>query len=112
MLSEHLDPGYTADFEGIAPQSAASLAVDDEALAESSLLLQGGDIHRDLYRIQANTKRAKMHHRSATFSHATEYAPSESDYDAIPYHEQLAQEVFEGSFWRGKVDVSATLPRP
>jgi proton-coupled amino acid transporter len=69
VVSEHLPSGYTADFDGIGatsgtPSSSASNLLQTEG--ESSLKLQGGDIHRDLYKINA---RAKLHKRAATFSH-------------------------------------------
>jgi proton-coupled amino acid transporter len=92
ILSPHLDPSYTAEFDGAPVEAAgngnASTSQDD--LGESSLRLQGGDIHRDLYRIQANAKRAKLHTRSATFSHPTQYAASDVDHDDVPISEQLA----------------------
>ena len=54
VVSEHLPSGFTY-----------SPAVDEtESDAESSLRLQGGDIHRDLYKID---NRAKLHQRSKTF---------------------------------------------
>lgn len=56
-------------------------------------------MHRDLYRIQANSKRAKMHQRAATFSHATEFAPSEADNDEfVPVSEQLAPGGFRRAY--------------
>lgn len=92
VISPHLDPSYTAEFD---PSTGAGNAQGPEDAAESSLRLPGGDMHRDLYKIQAESKRAKMHKRAATFSHATEFAPSEAgdsevgDY-FVPVHEQLA----------------------
>ncbi|KAF1950959.1 hypothetical protein CC80DRAFT_221592 [Byssothecium circinans] len=92
VLSEHLDPSYTAEFAGTTAQASGNgSAPDSEEVfpGESSLLLQGGDIHRDLYRIQANAKRAKLHARSKTFSHPPDYAASDIDHDDVPVSEQL-----------------------
>lgn len=95
VVAEHLPSGYTAAFDGFDGASPAAAEIDEpasiphshqgaesngnssansnshdaiasqEALGESSLLLQGGDIHRDLFKIpvKANLQRAM------TFSH-------------------------------------------
>lgn len=99
VLSPHLDPSYTADFDGTGPDSTHGNSQNGDDEAESSLRLPGGDMHRDLYRIQANSKRAKMHQRAATFSHATEFAPSEADNDEfVPVSEQLAPGGFRRAY--------------
>ncbi|KIV94999.1 hypothetical protein PV10_02708 [Exophiala mesophila] len=69
VISGHLPSGYTAEWD--AGQSAnGEPAVDGaEAANESSLLLEGGDITRDLYKIH---QRAKLSQRAATFSHPNE----------------------------------------
>ena len=100
VISPHLDPSYTAEFDPGA-SNGSSQHLDD--VAESSLRLPGGDMHRDLYRIQAESKRAKMHKRAATFSHSAEFAPSEAgDEDAgdyfVPVHEQLAPGGFRRAY--------------
>jgi proton-coupled amino acid transporter len=76
ILSRHLDPSYTAHLEGAIPdtppQSSANSqshnGPEQDQEAESSLKLQGGDIHRDLYKIGA---RASPIQRAHTFSHTT-----------------------------------------
>lgn len=70
VVSKHLDPAYTAHPDAVSetPAQSSSTSRDTGNEQESSLKLQGGDIHRDLYKIDA---RAKLHHRSATFSHPT-----------------------------------------
>lgn len=101
VLSEHLDPGFTADFDGTAVDNAENDSTsnsNDTATAESSLRLQGGDVHRDLYRIHAAKRRQKMHQRAATFSHATEYAASDADHDELPVAEQLVPGGFRRQF--------------
>ncbi|PSN61071.1 amino acid transporter [Corynespora cassiicola Philippines] len=100
VLSRHLDPGFSADFDASAPEAVenASSAGSNSITAESSLRLQGGDIHRDMYKINANARRAQMHHRSKTFSHPTEYAESETDHDELPVSQQLVPGGFRRQF--------------
>jgi len=67
IVSRHLPLGYLADLDvvsdahGNAAASAPDLMPSGQ---ESSLKLLGGDIHRDLYKINA---KAKLHQRAATF---------------------------------------------
>ncbi|KAG5984989.1 hypothetical protein E4U55_002246 [Claviceps digitariae] len=74
---------------------------------ESSLKLQGGDIHRDMFKIKA---RANSVRRAATFSHKT--SPRISFTDELSYLEQLAP----GGFRRhhiqqqaGQLKINSTL---
>lgn len=72
ILSQHLDPQFTASLPEDAvppeqPEGAGSSSTEHNE-PQSSLLLQGGDIHRDLYRIEAKTKRARLDKRSNTFT--------------------------------------------
>lgn len=84
ILKKHLDSGFTGAFD--AGATAAAEAAGDtgsnasiaDSTQESSLRLQGGDVHRDLYRIEARTKRARLEQRAATFSH-----PSRSDEELL-----------------------------
>lgn len=69
IVSRHLPSGYPADPDVVSDDhgnAAASTPDFMPAGQESSLKLLGGDIHRDLYKINA---RAKLHQRAATFSH-------------------------------------------
>jgi proton-coupled amino acid transporter len=76
ILERHLPDGYSADpdvaFGPANPSGSASASatnVNDDSQAEpveSSLLLQGGDMHRDMFKIKA---RASSLRRAATFSH-------------------------------------------
>ncbi|KAL2826429.1 transmembrane amino acid transporter protein-domain-containing protein [Aspergillus cavernicola] len=73
ILSQHLDSQFTASLHGEAIPPPNDLEVpgpSDAVNAEpqSSLRLQGGDMHRDLYRLEAKTKQARMDKRAATFS--------------------------------------------
>ncbi|BFZ57845.1 hypothetical protein PYCC9005_004900 [Savitreella phatthalungensis] len=51
LLQPHLDPNYSARPETILPS--------DDPQRDSSLKLKGGDVHRDLYRIDARAAQAK-----------------------------------------------------
>ena len=62
VVSEHLLSGYTAEFDGTTSDTSPHPTGSEQ---ESSLKLQGGDIHRDLYKI--GTKGSLK--RAATFSH-------------------------------------------
>ena len=69
VVSRHLPEGYSAELHVVSDdQGNAAASAPDllEAGQESSLKLQGGDIHRDLFKINA---RARLHQRAATFSH-------------------------------------------
>lgn len=69
VVSDHLPPGYTATFDGNTddPNAATRSAPDlPQTLQESSLKLHGGDIHRDLFKLDA---RARLAQRSQTFSY-------------------------------------------
>jgi proton-coupled amino acid transporter len=98
VLEQHLDPGYafSADFEAQTPYTddvPGSSSNSVRQAPESSLQLQGGDIHRDLYKLAGQGKRAKLHQRAATFSHTHEFAPPsepEFDHDELPIQDQLA----------------------
>jgi proton-coupled amino acid transporter len=97
VLEQHLDPAYTfsAEFDPQTPYSdeapgSSSNSVRPEI--ESSLQLQGGDIHRDLYKIAGQARRQKLHQRAATFSHTHEFAPPsepEFEHDGLPIQDQL-----------------------
>ena len=71
VVSRHLPSGYSAEPDVISDDRGNPAASAPELLdsgQESSLKLLGGDIHRDLFKINA---RAKLHQRAATFSHPT-----------------------------------------
>lgn len=98
VVAEHLPDGYTAAFDGFdgtgaaahdssnnpGPAASASnnpeLAVDDsDHPAESSLLLQGGDIHRDLFKIPAQPPGIQ---RAMTFSHPVRTDTPDNEFTA------------------------------
>lgn len=95
VLQQHLDPGYEYTFDPATPgaEGANSSSNSFRDGPESSLRLQGGDIHRDLYKIAAKDRRQKLHKRAATFSNTHEYAPSiisDIEHDELPVQEQMA----------------------
>jgi proton-coupled amino acid transporter len=98
VISRHLDPRFTGASDGIVDVRASSTA-DHDGMQQSSLKLQGGDVHRDLYRIEARSKRAGLDQRAATFSHPPRL---EADYDVdIPIRNQPG--AFRRQFiWRNK----------
>jgi len=97
VISDHLPSGYTAGY--VAGSDAAEASKDsDEEEAESSLQLQGGDIHRDLYKIH---HRGKLQHRAATFSHP-QLSTSNEDDEQPTVADQLAPGGFRREFVRKK----------
>jgi len=117
VVSEHLPAGYTAEFDGgtppprrggPAPSGATSRAASSE---ESSLKLQGGDMHRDLFKMDAAT-RLQLHKRAATFHTPREFDP-ESDEPGMTVSDQLAPGGFRRAFirqTRGHDFIAARLP--
>lgn len=98
VVAEHLPDGYTAAFDGFdgtgaaahdssnatgpaGPGSVPEDAVDDsdDHHAESSLLLQGGDIHRDLFKIPAQPPGIQ---RAMTFSHPVRTDTPDNEFTA------------------------------
>ncbi|KZN86257.1 Vacuolar amino acid transporter [Penicillium chrysogenum] len=81
VISRHLHPRFTGAYDGITEYDGDvrdTQATDYDGNRrstfighgqQSSLKLQGGDIHRDLYRTEARLKRAGLDQRAATFSH-------------------------------------------
>jgi proton-coupled amino acid transporter len=65
ILSPHLNPEFTGDLEGNPTTEPPGEQSSDQ---KSSLTTPGGDIVRDLYRIEAKSKRARLEQRAATFS--------------------------------------------
>ncbi|KAK4113013.1 hypothetical protein N656DRAFT_778530 [Canariomyces notabilis] len=104
VVAEHLPAGYTAEFHG-SEDGPASSAADPERPAvpgESSLKLQGGDIHRDLFKMDASA-RASMHRRAATFHAPREFQRENDDGDGIlTVGNQLAPGGFRRAFLRQK----------
>ena len=70
IVSRHLPSGYTAGPDVFSADSGgASASTPDLTTPEGnqdSLKLQGGDIHREIFKIEA---RARLHQRSATYAH-------------------------------------------
>ncbi|KIW23947.1 uncharacterized protein PV07_09693 [Cladophialophora immunda] len=95
VVAGHLPSGYTADYDGVhADDDAPKMSGEPEP--ESSLKLQGGDIHRDLYKIQ-NRNRLQ---RAATFSHPNDSSTTMENETSVS--EQLAPGGFRREFVRKK----------
>ncbi|ORY57878.1 transmembrane amino acid transporter protein-domain-containing protein [Pseudomassariella vexata] len=94
VVSEHLPSGYGASFDGMSgiTATASSLAPNLTDTEESSLTLQGGDIHRDLFKTAA---RARMHRRAATFHH---HQHQEEDDELLAVSNQLAPGGFRRAY--------------
>ncbi|KAJ5814484.1 hypothetical protein N7474_006261 [Penicillium riverlandense] len=72
VISRHLHPRFTGACDGIIENDGdvrGRRTADHGGNPQSSLKLQGGDIHRDLYRIEARSNRGGLDQRAATFSH-------------------------------------------
>ncbi|KAL2864824.1 putative amino acid transporter [Aspergillus lucknowensis] len=72
ILAQHLDPQFTASLHEEVVVSDDNLEAGPNASPnpepQSSLRLLGGDMHRDLYRLDAKSKQARLVQRAATFS--------------------------------------------
>ncbi|KAI1076010.1 transmembrane amino acid transporter protein-domain-containing protein [Whalleya microplaca] len=89
VVSEHLPPGYSAAFDGGATSSNPGSPEH-----QSSLKLQGGDMHRDLFK---TATRAKMHRRAATFHHPEDLVRDDEP-EFLPVSDQLAPGGFRRVF--------------
>ncbi|KAI1402412.1 transmembrane amino acid transporter protein-domain-containing protein [Hypoxylon fuscum] len=99
VVSEHLPSGFSAAFVGEPGSSAAASSSSQQDLTEpepgeSSLKLQGGDIHRDLFKTAA---RVKMHKRAATFHHPSDIV-GDTGADGLTVSDQLAPGGFRRAF--------------
>lgn len=114
VVSEHLPAGYTADFEGHPSDgrpSSSTSATQTPPTEESSLKLQGGDMHRDLFKMDAAAARTLLHRRANTF-HGGHTADPE-DPDSLTVGDQLAPGGFRRAFLRqarGHDFIAARLP--
>ncbi|KAL8766372.1 MAG: hypothetical protein Q9209_006842 [Squamulea sp. 1 TL-2023] len=100
VVSRHLPSGYTAEpiASNTASGDASPSTVDPTSPPEpqDSLRLQGGDIHREIFKIGA---RAKLGQRSATFAGPNIRSSSTfRPYDHIPASEQRAPGGFRRQF--------------
>ena len=96
-LPKHLPSGYSAGIDTVTPSNHTSRAPSISEAEESSLRLQGGDIHRDLFRINA---RQKLHKRAATLGDIPR--PSAPSFAPITSHEPFSasQQRAPGGFRR------------
>ncbi|KAL2015800.1 hypothetical protein VTK56DRAFT_4827 [Thermocarpiscus australiensis] len=108
VIAEHLPPGYTAEFPTTSesrdgPSSASAGSEGPSPPEESSLVLQGGDMHRDLFKIDA-AARAQKHRRAKTFHHTPrEFQQDNDDLEAsLTVGDQLAPGGFRRAFLQQK----------
>ncbi|RLM00338.1 hypothetical protein CFD26_108248 [Aspergillus turcosus] len=73
ILSQHLHPQFTGSLHEESPLQARAAAEacssSDTPEQQSSLKLLGGDVHRDLYRLEAKAKQALQERRAKSFSY-------------------------------------------
>ncbi|KAK3381186.1 transmembrane amino acid transporter protein-domain-containing protein [Podospora didyma] len=106
VVSEHLPSGFTAEFDGAStaqdgPSSTTTAAVSPAPVEESSLKLQGGDIHRDLFKLDAAT-RVQMHRRANTFHTSRDFHQDDEDEALMAVGDQIAPGGFRRAFLRQK----------
>ncbi|EAQ84366.1 hypothetical protein CHGG_08380 [Chaetomium globosum CBS 148.51] len=119
VVAEHLPSGYTAEFDstagstdGATPASAEGSDVVPIPEEESSLKLQGGDMHRDLFRLPSAATRVPMHRRAATFHSPRDLHPDD-DAPPLTVGDQLAPGGFRRAFLHqrhGNDFMAARLP--
>ncbi|EXJ67638.1 uncharacterized protein A1O5_08984 [Cladophialophora psammophila CBS 110553] len=95
VIAGHLPSGYTAGLDSV-HAGGGDPREPGEPEPESSLKLQGGDIHRDLYKIQQPNRLQ----RAATFSHPNESSTAMENETSVA--EQLAPGGFRREFVRKK----------
>ncbi|KAI0430865.1 transmembrane amino acid transporter [Xylaria sp. FL1042] len=99
VIAEHLPSGYTADFTSASterPMTPSTAVAGESPSEEDSLTLQGGDIHRDIFKAAS---RARAHKRAATFHHPPVGGSSgEDDLEGLTVNEQLAPGGFRRAF--------------
>ncbi|KAI1162746.1 transmembrane amino acid transporter [Nemania serpens] len=102
VIAQHLPSGYTAEFTVPSPDvpdaSSSAPSPGETPSEEDSLRLQGGDIHRNIFKAAA---RVRTHRRAATFHHPLPGgSPGEEDLEGLTVNEQLAPGGFRRAFLR------------
>ena len=93
IVSRHLPQGYTADPEAVVTSPSHDAGAES---AEDSLKLQGGDIHRNIFKIGA---KPKLHQRAATYAPAPRRSSTYGPYsNGLSASEQLAPGGFRRRF--------------
>ncbi|KAI0121155.1 transmembrane amino acid transporter protein-domain-containing protein [Xylariales sp. AK1849] len=115
VIAEHLPAGYGAAFDGSSESATGASSSTPDLTGsdvESSLTLQGGDMHRDLYRIQDRAERQKLHQRSATFHYPGQLRQEPRD-EGLTVSSQIAPGGFRRAFiqqQRGRPFLAARMP--
>ncbi|KAI4141340.1 MAG: hypothetical protein LQ341_003539 [Variospora aurantia] len=101
IVSRHLPPGYTAEPDAFTAEaintSESTPDVTSSPDPQDSLRLQGGDIHREIFKIGA---RAKLGQRSATFAHPNVRTSSTSSLFTPRHHISASEQRAPGGFRR------------
>ena len=111
VVSRHLPEGFSAEpdvVSGTRGDASASAPDLTEPEQQDSLRLQGGDIHRNIFRIDA---RAKLHKRAATYAAPTRKR-SASNAHEISATEQQAPGGFRRQYVQRRQKNFATLDTP
>ncbi|KAL8691560.1 MAG: hypothetical protein Q9218_003239 [Villophora microphyllina] len=108
VVSRHLPPGYTAEHVAVTASSDNATTPESDPISPSepqdSLRLQGGDIHREIFKIGA---RSKLGQRSATFGAPTIRRSSTLlPPNHVPASEQRAPGGFRRQFMQQRKGVS------
>ena len=115
VVSRHLPSGYAAGPDVLSGDSGTASAstpdLDSSQGKQDSLKLQGGDIHREIFKIEA---RAKLQQRSATFAHpnlrrSSTFAPPR---DEIRPADQMAPGGFRRQFLQRQQRRLKTVANP
>lgn len=107
VIQDHLMSGYGTGFDAAyvdsadptrrGSQTGSPVPVPAEQPEESSLLLPGGDIHRDLYRINARENAPSLK-RAQTFSYPRRTTLTEDDESILAHDQLLAPQGFRRQF--------------
>ena len=115
VVSRHLPQGYTAGpdvvFDNHGDASSSTVNLTSPEGNQDSLKLQGGDIHRGIFKIEA---KGRLQQRSATFAHphirrSSTFAPPR---DEITHGAQLAPGGFRRQFLQQQQKRLQTVANP
>ena len=117
VVSRYLPSGYTAGPDVISDETGDAAASTSDLTTpegqQDSLRLQGGDIHRGIFKIEAQA-RAKLHPRSATYAHpsirrSSTFTPPGTE---IRHRDQLAPGGFRRQFLQRQQSRLKTVATP
>ena len=103
VISRHLPSGYSADPDAVTGDDAS----EADHSAQDSLTLQGGDVHREIFKINA---RAKLQHRAHTFGQPSPHRSS-TFAPPISAREQRAPGGFRRQFFEQQQKVTRPITK-